>query len=734
MKKYKRILAQLSLIAAFPFVVASCTLQEKQNSQKQDSAQQSNKLLVFDRTQNKEDQNYELYNQVYILSQINEYFENNRNYDLFKYTEGGSPETVEFKNMMANNYMYKYMKFDENQFKTIVKSKFNISDKVLNKLKFKVDYSNVYRDLGNNFDVKVPIIIRLDLENHEKANYPKGLYSQQTINVYLKNVKMTSNEEKNLKELKDSIKDIEALKAQDFTTSINIDDSHKELIQKYGINELNSKQISSIFNIQNKKFSELVEQLKAKNIELKATINKVYFDEKEPNFIRINLRIGAKHNGKEKNFNEFGFNLPVLVNIEKNEYLKQLKLAESIKVKTIVNPDINTDLSKITSDDLLVEFNNESIEKIELDKITSNNFRSASVSLNVKLKNIEKPLKLVKMLGTQNYGLLYSEEFTKNNIQAYNFEMNRLTQELLPSINKDFFGHYKSELFTGGYGTSRSFYSEKVKTPSFLHWGEDYLAPDFQPVLMPFDGELIGVYEIEQKREFEGVGTVALIKVKHDKLNLTPREREIYLDPSVDYVYIGYIHLDGAKTLNNSELGLSSQQYSKSGKNYFVVPQASPKNPISVNKNQIIGFLGNNASNGGWMSHAHVNFYARIKKSTTENYFTKDTRTDISDKRLKDYLNFSDQKNVNYIIHNIGVFGNVLNIKNDVVYPVDPKTGEKIKNSKAIESEILYYKKSLSKYEQEVKRGYSDPNIIFKLRDQRTLSFSVDDTFNIKTQ
>lgn len=38
-----------------------------------------------------------------------------------------------------------------------------------------------------------------------------------------------------------------------------------------------------------------------------------------------------------------------LVNIENNEYLKKLKLAESIKVKTIVNPDINTDLSNITN-------------------------------------------------------------------------------------------------------------------------------------------------------------------------------------------------------------------------------------------------------------------------------------------------------------------------------------------------------------------------------------------------
>lgn len=35
----------------------------------------------------------------------------------------------------------------------------------------------------------------------KKANYQK-LYSQQIINVYLKNVGMTSNEEKNLKDLK----------------------------------------------------------------------------------------------------------------------------------------------------------------------------------------------------------------------------------------------------------------------------------------------------------------------------------------------------------------------------------------------------------------------------------------------------------------------------------------------------------------------------------------------------
>lgn len=44
----------------------------------------------------------------------------------------------------------------------------------------------------------------------------------------------------------------------------------------------------------------------------------------------------------------------------------------------------------------------------------------------------------------------------------------------------------------------------------------------------------------------------------------------------------------------------------------------------------------------------------------------------------------------------------------------------------------FYTTKSLSKYEHEAKKGYwSKYN--FKLRDQRTLSFSVDDTFNIKT-
>lgn len=38
---------------------------KKQDIQKQGSTEQSSQLLVFDRTQNKEDQNYELYNQVY---------------------------------------------------------------------------------------------------------------------------------------------------------------------------------------------------------------------------------------------------------------------------------------------------------------------------------------------------------------------------------------------------------------------------------------------------------------------------------------------------------------------------------------------------------------------------------------------------------------------------------------------------------------------------------------------
>ncbi len=35
------------------------------------------------------------------------------------------------------------------------------------------------------------------------------------------------------------------------------------------------------------------------------------------------------------------------------------------------------------------------------------------------------------------------------------------------------------------------FYADNVVVPRFVHIGEDYIAPDFQPVLAPYDGQIV---------------------------------------------------------------------------------------------------------------------------------------------------------------------------------------------------------------------------------------------------
>ncbi|WP_434330477.1 hypothetical protein [Mycoplasma mycoides] len=58
------------------------------------------------------------------------------------------------------------------------------------------------------------------------------------------------------------------------------------------------------------------------------------------------------------------------------------------------------------------------------------------------------------------------------------------------------------------------------------------------------------------------------------------------------------------------------------------------------------------------------------------------------------------------------------------IYQVDPKTGIEDKQ-KAISDEIPLYFNGLSMLGFEKTKGYANPNLMYKLRDERTVSFSV---------
>lgn len=411
-----------------------------------------------------------------------------------------------------------------------------------------------------------------------------------------------------------------------------------------------------------------------------------------------------------------------------------------IKVNTIKFGELNTDFSEINKNNLHIKFDKDKFKKVNIVEINKGtNFRNANLVLDILTKE-NKQITLNKTIGIKKYANLYKEEFLKENIKSPNFATEQITQENLKSINKDFFRQFNSELFSGGYGRSRGFYGANIKTPVFMHFGEDYIANDYQAVLMPYDGEIIAAYELTSKIPFSGVGTVLVARIPVKNLDWSPKEIEIQLNDNNDAIYMSFLHLDAARTLNNDEFGWASETAKLSGDRVIkVVRNVTPEKPQAVKKDTIIGYLGDNESNGGWMSHAHINLYTRRVNYLSLNYFsTPVTSPALSDRDIKRYHSEKPDGTVNWsAIGNTGVQQSLEGSSDKfpaIINKVDPKTGEEIKDEqgKSIRlNEIALYVKNLSMANLEKTKGYANPNLVYRLRDDKSVSFDVRKANNI---
>lgn len=678
-------------------------------------------------------------NQINILSEIKEYFEkHDHNEELVKFTHPqASGQTVEFLNIMKNNYAAKYIKFDENRFKQIVKEKLGLSDNYVKELKFDVDYTNIIRDFANNFDVIFPVRVRRDLESHKKAIYSPfadGLFSEQTINFRLKNVKASGFERIDITKLKPIYEKLQHIDDSKFSaeiSSVTISDDIKSSINEWGIHELSSKQLESIFKIKIEEFNKLKDEFKDENLEFKSTIVDVDLSDSnlEINEGYLKVRLAVRETDKGNQKAETGVTKFIKFKLDNNDkFWNDLKLNEMIKVNTIKFGELNTDFSDISKDKLNVRFDKDKFEKVDILQINKGtSYRNANLVLDVLTKS-NKRIKFNRSIGVKKYANLYEEEFVKQNISSPNFATEQLTQENLKSINKDFFRQFNSELFSGGYGRSRGFYGAKIKTPIYMHIGEDYLANDFQPVLMPYDGHIIAAYELTTNTPFTGVGTVLVARIPVKNLDWSPKQIETQLNGNDKEIYISFLHLDAATTLNNRNLGWNAQTIELGRQRVIkVVNSITPTNPFEVKKNTVIGFLGDNSSNGGWMSHAHINLYTRRENYLSQNYFsTKTQSVALDDRRISSYHRIVNDK-VQW-----GTLGNT-GIETKLPTPikeVDPITGKEIKDPNTnkdiiIKDEIPAYVNGLSMANFEKTKAYANPNLVYRLRDDKTVSFDV---------
>nr|WP_307929783.1 hypothetical protein [Mycoplasmopsis bovis] len=187
-------------------------------------------------------------------------------------------------------------------------------------------------------------------------------------------------------------------------------------------------------------------------------------------------------------------------------------------------------------------------------------FRNATVTLNVKLKNSQELVKVEKHLGVGRYSLLFDKQFTKQNIKAPAFATEGITTKNLPSIDKTFFGHYNSQLFSGGYASARAFYADNVVVPRDLYTlVKTILLQIFNQSWLLMTDKLLLAYELTTKVVATGVGTVVVIKIPVANLDWSPKEKEIYLNDNDKHIYMSFLHLDAGKTLNNTSLGWQSE-------------------------------------------------------------------------------------------------------------------------------------------------------------------------------
>ncbi len=193
---------------------------------------------------------------------------------------------------------------------------------------------------------------------------------------------------------------------------------------------------------------------------------------------KLELLLHCLTNKRKSTVWESGKTVYGLFTVPKEQKLiNNLQLAELIDVHTIGNIEHNSDLSTLTKGNLFINVKDANIEKVEIDKITTSeqDFRNATVTLNVKLKNSQELVKVEKHLGVGRYSLLFDKQFTKQNIKAPAFATEGITTKNLPSIDKTFFGHYNSQLFSGGYASARAFYADNVVVPRICtHWWRLY--------------------------------------------------------------------------------------------------------------------------------------------------------------------------------------------------------------------------------------------------------------------
>ncbi|VEU75945.1 MSC_0775 family lipoprotein [Mycoplasmopsis columboralis] len=708
-----------------------------------------------------------------VLNDILEAFDYTSSSEFFTFKDQVNIQNLAFRDFANNNYIKQHTTFNEVALKDLLKTKFNNYASLINSLKVRIRYHDIRQREGNKNQTIIPI----DLVHVIDSN--KYLYEFRTVNFVVDNLGLNTNNDKWI-QLSSSLDNlINDIKQNPLNVTLANKFLTASVVQNTPVEQLSVSQLNKLFKVSLSE--ELKNQLNTLWEENKYISNifvsKVRFDA-NVHKLKATIRVALSDNANEYNQlikqiqkEDPQASLTLVQAQEKLQNTSRSNLGKDIEITLnyansgLENYLLNEQLASLVK--VNIAHTNEAhynFEKFNLADFTftkPNNFSYLQLVSHkvIDAKNVDftfkaidatnqKEYQFTKHFGLGHFSNIFEEEFTKNNINSYNFIAGPLTKQNLSKVNAQIFSLYGSNLLTGGYDELRGFYASSPSFPYQLHLGEDYLAPNKTAIVAPYDGEILGIVyhdNVSKANDIaEGVGTTLLMRVKVEDMNLSPKDKELYFKDSL-YAYIGVIHLDQEQTFNNKALNISSKEIeqtdSKGNKTIDVYATKfdaqlndyvaiTPDNPLKVTKNQIIAYIGDTHENGGWMSHAHVSVIVSGERNWNENGFWAPKR-DYYESRLKTYNPDSPRFNWSGIrVPGVAFNSGDLSKQRNLQAPkVDPQSGKVIIPKE--DSDTLYSFTIFPIEAQEMRNGLRNPNILFKLRTKETYAFDISELFKI---
>ncbi|WGI36697.1 MSC_0775 family lipoprotein [Mesomycoplasma lagogenitalium] len=740
-RKYKFLLS--SLLTASPVITfLSCTpASQKQEFKKEEESDLNPKEKVkLPELNNIDVKKTDIKIDTYILDKVKDIYNSLAEKDFLVYTNqldpnlNGKPlnlDKIYPTDLIKNNYVKRFADVDIEKIKSILlqNSKFDQKEKeFIKSLTFKVHYSHIHLKNDNLLKVYVPIEIISKVPNKKPSLYQSRFIESITEfkNVDIENT-TSERKYKILMQEFNKLKQFLQNNLQSISLKLNKEQLNK-ILEKWNLNELSSEQYKEFIDLSFS--SELqtlingIESIKDEkektSIKAKIRIIDAYF--KNNQFDKLYLKVRyATGKVDENGFSDYnhGEDLEYFINLENNYLLEQYIKFQTNFHFNEVNNIYEFNFLNLKKEDMYFIFKDEKIKLIDY-QITKKDPKNATIKFTVEY-NGQKIENILMNFGVGNYVYQFEKQFQNDNYQAHNFIAEKITADNILKINNSLFTAYGNQIFSGGFDTLRAFYTKNTDIANSLHLGEDYLAPQFQPIVAPYDGEIIAIYNSPSDQPASGIGTTLMMKINYSQLKLTPREFENHFKTPYDsqgFFYIGFIHLDASKTLNNSNLNIvvSNKEINKRKMTY--AGNISPKTPLKVKQGQIMGYLGSHATNGGWMTHVHTTLVANGKGYYNDNGFYQEIK-------INERFNKYDPEKGR--LSDIRVQGVAVAPKTQIKN-VDPITAKSDKNGK---NDPLYY--TINVLDWHKRHGVLvNPNAIYKIRGEQSFWFNIEELNNLE--